>query len=61
MLSTPFSVRPVRAHRQQVQAAADYLTATYENGIALQLGVNFMLDDSAFDSTKGASRQGRQP
>jgi len=44
------AAKPVRGRQQQAQAAADYLTTTYSEGVALQLGVNLLLDDLAFDS-----------
>ncbi|MCM3556356.1 DEAD/DEAH box helicase [Janibacter melonis] len=42
------SARPVRGHQQQAQATVDFLTVSYENGTALQLGVDQLLDDLAF-------------
>lgn len=40
--------RPARAGNHQAQAAADFLSATYDSGIALQLGINLLLDDLDF-------------
>lgn len=40
--------QPVRATKQQAQAASDFLAATYSNGVELQLAVNSLLDDLTF-------------
>lgn len=42
------SAPPVRGRQQQAEAAVEFLTAKYDSGTSLQLGVNMLLDDLSF-------------
>lgn len=48
MPAVPLVANPVRGQRLQANAASNFLTSAYDNGTALQLGVNHMLDDLVF-------------
>jgi hypothetical protein len=49
MPTIPLVAKPVRGRAQQAAAASEYLTERYHNGTALQLKVQSMLDDLAFE------------
>lgn len=49
MPTIPLAARPVRARAQQAQAASEFLRETYQNSTELQLGMQSMLDDLAFE------------
>lgn len=55
---------PVRGQQLQAKAASDFLTATYDSGTALQLGVSLLLDDIDFkpgdDSVEAAEAAMKQ-
>lgn len=52
MPTIALSTKPVKGHAQQAVAAAEFLSGRYADSTVLQLGVQSMLDDLAFDPSQ---------
>ena len=48
MPTIALSAKPVRGREQQAISASEFLGATYEDSVTLQLGIQSMLDDLTF-------------